>query len=175
MKVMKRKMKQLWTLPLLALVMLLMAGEVHAQKYTVAAGWRAGGTNGVTLKVVPVQGIAVEGIFGVYPYGRSLTALVQSSSPVFCIRALQVYAGAGGHYRFDYRNGIYSDPINGTFEVIAPPGTRGWGLDAVAGIELKLPLLPIAVSAEVKPMVEWTNAGHWFYGLDPGLGIKLAF
>lgn len=172
---MKRKMKKLWMLPLVLLMVICCAQESQAQKYTIAAGWRAGGSNGVTVKVVPIKGIAIEGIYGVYPYGRAITALVESHSPVFCIRALQVYAGAGAHYRLDYRDGRYTDPINGTFEVIAPAGTRGWGLDAVAGIELKLPLLPIAVSAEVKPMVEWSNAGAMFYGLDPGIGIKVAF
>lgn len=171
---MKRKMKFLM-LPIFAMILMLTPNEVDAQKYRIAAGWRAGGTNGITLKVVPVQGFAIEGIYGIYPYGQSLTGMIESHSPILCIRALQMYAGVGAHYRFNYMDGTFSDPINGTFEVNAPPGTKGWGLDAVAGVELKLPLLPIAVSAEVKPMIEWTNAGASFWGLDPALGLKLAF
>lgn len=171
---MKRKIK-LYLVPIFALALVFFGSDAHAQKYKFAAGWRAGGTNGITLKVVPVQGLAIEGIYGIYPYGESITGLIESHSPIFCIRALQMYGGLGAHYRFNYMDGRFSDPINGTFEVFAPPGTRGWGLDAVAGVELKLPLLPIAISAEVKPMVEWTNAGAFFYSLDPGLGLKIAF
>ncbi len=171
------KLKKFSILPLLfGLMIILGANELHAQKYKVAAGWRAGGgPNGITLKLVPVKGFAIEGIYGVYPFGESVTVMLQRSRPIFCIQALQLYTGVGAHRRFNYRSGLYSDPINGTFEAIAPPGSSGWGVDAVAGIELKIPLLPIAVSAEVKPMVEWTNAGAIMYGLDPALGLKLAF
>ena len=172
-----KKFTKISILPLLlGMMMLFGANEIKAQKYTIAAGWRAGGgPNGVTLKVVPVKGFAIEGIYGIYPFGESLTVMLERSRPVLCIQALQVYTGIGAHRRFNYRSGIYSDPINGTFEAIAPPGTHGWGIDAIAGIELKIPLLPVAVSAEVKPMVEWNNAGNILYGLDPALGLKVAF
>ena len=172
---MKRKMKLL-LLPLLFGAAMLLSQTAQAQKYTIAAGWRSGWTtNGISAKLVPVKGVAIEGIYGLYPYGQSITGLVESHSCVFGMRALQMYAGAGAHYRFNYMDGVYTDPFNGTFEVNAPPGTRGWGLDAVLGIEWKLPILPIAVSAEVKPMVEWANSGASFTSLDPGVGIKLAF
>lgn len=171
---MKRKLKFL-LVPILALIIMMAPDHADAQKYRIAAGWRAGGTNGITMKLVPVKGLAIEGIYGIYPYGQSLTGMIESHRPILCIQALQLYTGIGGHYRFNYMSGRFSDPINGTFEVDAPPGTRGWGLDAVAGIELKLPILPIAISAEVKPMIEWTNAGAYFWGIDPGLGLKVAF
>lgn len=171
---MKRKLKMI-LLPVLMLLAVMMTESVQAQKYTVAVGWRAGGTNGISLKLVPVKGIALEGIYGIYPYGESITGMLESHSPIFCIRALQVYVGAGAHYRFNYRSGIFSDPVNGTIAVNPPPGTKGWGLDAVAGIELKLPFLPLALSAELKPMIEWTDAGGRLMGMDPGLGVKIVF
>lgn len=173
---MKQKTK-IALLPLLLGMMLIFgANKVQAQKYTIAAGWRAGGgPNGITLKLVPVKGFAIEGIYGIYPFGESVTVMLERSRPILCIQALQVYTGIGGHRRFNYQSGLYTDPINGTFEAIAPPGTNGWGIDAVAGIELKIPLLPVAVSAEVKPMVEWTNAGAMLYSLDPALGLKVVF
>lgn len=152
------------------------ANFAQAQKYRFAAGWRAGSmTNGVTVKVIPVKGVALEGILNVYPYGPSIGGMIERTRPVLCIEALQVYAGVGAHYRWAYMDGEYFDPINGWFAAYAPPGTRGVGLDAVAGIELKIPLLPVAISAEVKPMIEWTDMGGVLYGLDPGLGLKVAF
>ena len=172
---MKRKIKLL-VLPLLLGAFLFISETAQAQNYRFAAGWRAGTTtNGISVKLVPIQGLALEGIYGVYPYGQSITGLIESHSCVFGWRRLQMYAGAGAHYRFNYMDGVFTDPINGTFEVIAPPGTRGWGLDAILGIELKLPLLPVAISADVKPMVEWTDFGARFMAFDPGVGIKVAF
>lgn len=155
-----------------ALLTVLSVQQAAAQKYTLAVGWRAGFTTGVTAKVVPIDGIAVEGILGLYPMGTSIGGLIEKHSPLFCIKALQTYIGVGAHYRFAYDGGLFP---NETFGIVPPPGTRGWGLDAVAGIELKIPLLPIAISAEVKPMVEFTDARAVMYSLDPAFGVKLAF
>jgi hypothetical protein len=161
---------------MLGLMILFAAQEVQAQKYRVGVGWRAGAmNNGVTLKVIPVRGIAVEGLLNLYPYGSSIGATVQSTHPVFCIEALQIYGGVGAHYRWNYFSGDYYDPINGYFSVVPPAGSRGVGLNAVGGVELKIPLLPIAINAEVRPTVEFTNFGNVLYGLDPGVGIKLVF
>lgn len=168
--------KHLFTGLILGLLGLFLAPSAHAQNYRAAIGWRAGSmTNGVTLKLVPIRGLALEGTLNVYPYGPSIGGMLISTKPVLCIEALQVYAGVGGHYRWAYSDGEYIDPINGHFVAYAPPGNNGVGVDAVAGIELKLPLLPIAINAELKPMVEWTDLGGILYGLDPGLGIKLTF
>jgi len=172
---MKRKTKLL-LLPLLLGAFLFLSETVHAQKYTIAAGWRAGSaTNGIAVKLVPIEGLAIEGIYGFYPFGQSITGLIESHHSVFGIRRLQVYAGAGAHYRMNYMDGVFTDPINGTFEAISPPGTRGWGLDGIVGIELKLPILPVVISADVKPMIEWTNFGGSLRSLDPGVGLKVAF
>ena len=63
---------------LLGLMLWLGSGDLLAQKYRVAAGWRAGGgPNGISLKIVPVRGFAMEGIFGIYPLGESATLLLQ--------------------------------------------------------------------------------------------------
>ncbi|MEM0996309.1 MAG: hypothetical protein AAGN35_04480 [Bacteroidota bacterium] len=167
-----------YSLALLAFVFLslLIFQTANAQNYRVAIGWRAGSmTNGIALKVIPKQGLAIEGTLNLYPYGSAIGATVQSSHSLFCIRALQIYGGVGAHYRWNYFAGEFYDPINGNFAVVPPPGNRGVGLDAVAGVELKIPLLPIAISAEVKPNVEFTDLGNVFYGLDPGVGIKVAF
>ena len=103
-----KKISKITILPLLLGMMLIFgAQELQAQKYKVAAGWRAGGgPNGVTLKVVPVKGFAIEGTYGIYPFGESLTVMFQRSRPIFCIQALQVYTGIGGHRRFNYRSGL---------------------------------------------------------------------
>ena len=168
--------KHLFAGLILGLLGLLLAPTAQAQKYRMAVGWRAGAmTNGVTLKLVPIRGFALEGTLNVYPYGPSIGGMLISTKPVLCIEALQVYAGIGGHYRWAYSNGEYWDPVNGHFIAYAPPGNRGAGVDVVAGIELKLPLLPIAINAELKPMVEWTDQGGMLYGIDPGLGIKVTF
>lgn len=161
---------------MIGMLAILFAPTLKAQKYRMAVGWRAGSmTNGVTLKVVPVKGIALEGTLNLYPYGPSIGGMIERHKPVLCIQALQVYMGVGGHYRWAYNNLVFADPINGIVDAPPPPGTRGIGLDAVAGIELKIPLLPIAVSVELKPMIEWTDQRAVLFGLDPGLGIKMVF
>lgn len=172
-----KPIKKLMKFPLiLGMLMILGSTGLLAQKYTIAAGWRAGqGPNGIAVKIVPVKGFAIEGTYGIYPFGESATITLQRSRPILCIRRLQFYTGVGAHRRFNYRSGRYTDPINGTFEAIAPPGNTGWGLDAVAGIELKLPIFPILLNAEIKPMVEWSDQGSMLYGLEPAIGIKVAF
>ncbi|HHG84274.1 MAG TPA: hypothetical protein ENJ82_05945 [Bacteroidetes bacterium] len=174
---MKRSIKKyLFASFLIGMLGLFLAPTVQAQKYRLAVGWRAGAiTNGVTVKLVPFRGLALEGTLNVYPYGPSIGGMLISTKSVLCIEALQVYTGIGGHYRWAYASGRYLDPINGEFTAIAPPGNRGAGLDVVVGVELKIPLLPIAVSAELKPMLEVTDLGGMLYGLDPGLGVKLTF
>lgn len=168
--------KYLFACMMIGMLGLLLAPTAQAQKYRVAVGWRAGAmTNGVSLKVVPVRGFALEGTLNVYPYGPSIGGMLISTRSVLCIEALQVYGGIGGHYRWAYSDGEYIDPINGHFVAYAPPGTRGVGVDAVVGVELKIPLLPLAVSAELKPMFEVTDQRGMLYGLDPGVGLKLVF
>lgn len=148
-----------------------------AQKYTVAAGWRFSGvTRGIDVKVVPVDGFAVEGIVGFHPVGNSATLLLEKNRCLI-FKSLQLYTGIGGHARWNVADGIYvGGPLSGTREFVTDPVANvGIGLDVIGGIEWKLPLLPAAISADVKPMVELTPNGSIMYGLDPGVGLKIVF
>ena len=148
-----------------------------AQKYTVAAGWRFSGvTNGLDVKVVPRDGMAIEGIVGFHPVGNSATLLVEKNRCLI-FKSLQLYTGVGAHTRWNVQDGIYvGGPFSGTIvnatESVAPVGL---GVDVIGGVEWKLPLLPVAISADVKPMVELTPGGDVMYGLDPGFGAKIVF
>lgn len=171
---MKSIRKQLLTLTAL-LALILLATPSQAQKYRAAVGWRAGVmTNGVSLKIKAHEGSVVEGILSMYPTGTSLTLLGEKHTPLI-FRNLQLYAGMGLHWRFNYQNFEIYDPFFGTYYDVAPPGDYGAGLDAILGIELKFPVLPIAISADIKPMIEISNQGSVIYGWDPGIGLKLTF
>ena len=67
--------------------------SVQAQRYTIAAGWRSGmETNGISVKLVPVQGIGIEGIYNFFPLGHSVPGKEQSTSSVYGRERLQMYA-----------------------------------------------------------------------------------
>lgn len=165
---------------LLAFMMLFSLGlmtTASAQKYTVAAGWRFSGvTNGLDVKVVPVDGFAVEGILGFHPVGNSATILLEKNRCLI-FKSLQLYTGAGVHTRWNTQDGIYvGGPLSGTvIDATRPIANVGLGVDVIGGIEWKLPILPVAISADVKPMVELTPGGSVMYGLDPGFGAKIVF
>ena len=171
----KYKMKK--SLPVLLAAMFLMllsASSLSAQNYRFAAGWRFGGTSGVDVKIIPVEGFGIEGIVGLDQRGTSATLLLERHVPFFCIRAIQLYGGVGGHYRFSYGTGRFNGPF-GAEPMPEDGSTYGYGVDVIAGVELKVPIIPAALSFDVKPNLEFSNTGTMMMSVDPAFGLKVAF
>ena len=165
--------KRLFVIPLLLLGFTM---GIHAQ-YKYAIGIRSGGTSGITLKSIKSPQLAVEGIIGVWNDGLSFTGLYERHPNAFGIDGFHWLLGVGAHvtlYEGNFRGdafpawyGVYPGDID--------DGALGLGIDAIAGLEFKFPIVPFAISFELKPFMEFTTSNNIWFSLDPGLGLKLAF
>lgn len=146
---------------------------VNTTEYTTAVGLRAGITSGVTVKHFLSDDRALEGIFGFWRNGVSGTFLYEIHQNAFAVPGLNWYYGGGVHVAvqtnrdYDYRNNNYYYRNR--------RGNFGLGVDGIFGIEYKIEPIPIAVSLDVKPFVEFDSKSNFFTAFDTGLGIKLTF
>jgi hypothetical protein len=161
---------------LFSIVLTLVISLSYGQ-YNYAVGLRTGGTSGITAKsnISPVK--AVEGIIGFWNYGISVTGLYEKRQNAFDISGMYWYYGYGAHVAF------YESNLNGNFnpywrEKYQPyfdESAIGLGLDAITGLEYKIPEILLAISLELKPFLEFTTNGNVWLSFDPGLGLRLVF
>lgn len=144
-------------------------------QYNFAVGLRSGGTSGITLKK-NYEYSALEGIVGIWNNGLSITALWERTAMAFNQPAFRWYYGIGAHIS------MYSEEFNGKGGISlyrhphrSDTGDLGLGVDAIVGLEYKVPEIPIAFSLDAKPYVELITDDKFIFFLDPGFGIKLAF
>jgi hypothetical protein len=160
----------------LVLLALLITTAIEAQ-YDYAIGIRSGGTSGITLKNIITPMSAIEGIVGFWNDGLSFTVLYEQHPNAFDIEGLHWLFGAGAHVAFFEEN--YRDFTGPAWHNDYPDniedGEIGLGIDGMIGIEYKIPVLPLAFSAEIKPFIDFVSADEIWGSLDPGIGIKLAF
>jgi hypothetical protein len=137
--------------------------------YTTAVGVRGIGTSGLTIKHFNRKDRAIEGILGFYPNAFSATVLLEKYTPAFDVRGLNWYYGIGGHVATQsnviQNEGIYRREASAV----------GFGVDGIFAMEYKAENTPIAISMDLKPILEIVSDGGSFIALDPGLGIKLTF
>jgi hypothetical protein len=170
-------MKTLKQILIAATVVLVASCNAYAQKlsesstYNTAIGLRAGGTSGITVKHFTGSSTALEGIVGIWNRGLSVTLLMEKHVSAFNVSGLNWYYGGGGHVAM--QSGAYYF-YDGRYRVYRS-GELGLGVDGIVGLEYKITPIPIAVSLDIKPLIEVTTLGSVFWGLDPGLGIKFAF
>lgn len=126
------------------LFILLFSGFLaQAQKYGTAVGVRFGNNHyGVTAKQKIIGRTTLEGIVAAYPNDYSGTLLLQQHFPLIG-KGFNIYAGGGMHLGNHKESGGF------------------YGYDAVLGAELKLPAVPIVISADVKPAYH-LNHTDWF-------------
>lgn len=140
--------------------------------YNVGIGLRAGETSGATVKIFCTETVAIEAIIGYWNRQVAGTVLLEKHFEPFRVRGLCPYFGGGFHvagatgYNRWYHLGRKSYEYRNE-------GT-GFGLDAIAGIEFKFPVLPVAINFDIKPFMEVSSEGGVWIALDPGVGIKLA-
>lgn len=140
--------------------------------YQNAIGLRVGPTSGVTFKHHSGSH-AIEGIVGFWNTGASITGLYEIHAPTGT-PGLKWYYGGGGHIAFQSSDYYYRYRGNDYVYRYRDQGVA-LGVDAIVGIEYKITPIPIAVSLDIKPLIEINNHGNVYGGLDPGLGIKFTF
>jgi len=158
-----------------SIIALISSFQAFTQDYNFAIGVRSGGTSGLTLKS-NMSNSSVEGIIGFWNDGLSFTGLYQRHPQAFGAEGFHWILGIGGHaavYETDFRDSrgpAWYDDHPGIDD-----GAVGLGFDAMAGLEFKFPVVPLAISLDLKPYIEFTTNGDVWGSLDPGLGLKLAF
>ncbi len=136
-----------------SLLCLLVGWPATAQKYLTALGVRLGQTNyGLTLQQRLLPQSTLEVLGTINPREARATALFEQHSRLIG-RRVNFYGGAGAHL------GTLKD--FGAFT----------GFDAIVGIEYKLHIFPLVVSADFKPGVHF---GHedWF---DLGAAVSVRY
>lgn len=110
-----------------------------AQKYITAAGLRLGsGSYGLTVQQLVGRRITLEGIAGLGEREYSGTALAEYHFGILG-PSLNYYVGAGGHLGHNKDTGGFS------------------GLDGLVGIEYKVAFLPLVLSFDFKPSLEFNS------------------
>lgn len=160
-----------WFVGLLVLMLNLSAMDSSAQ-YKTAVGIRLGGTTGFAVKHFYNPSHAFEGIAGTFGNGFSLTGLLEKYQPVYDAEGLSVYYGGGLHLAFyDGRNSTHS--YVGHEVDYHNQNDFGLAVNGIIGLEYRLPEhVPVAISIDIKPFLEFGSGGYVVGGLDPSLGVK---
>ena len=134
------------------------AKVASAQDYNWAIGVRGGGVlSGVTVKYNFDPANSVEGLLD-FTQGFNVVALYERHIPVIS-DGFRFYYGAGVNMGAWHRWG--GNPFT-------------MGIDGIIGLEYKIRTIPLAFSIDYKPLVNFAGRTG-FYGLDFGLGVKVAF
>lgn len=140
--------------------------------YRFAIGIRAGGTSGLTLKYFVSSNRALEGIVWAGRNHFGITGLYEAYTSAFGVNGLNWYYGGGAHLKYQDADIVWIDFDEGVYR---GEDRFALGVDGIVGIEYKIPPIPVAISLDLKPNLEvWTTGGVGL-GIDPGLGVKIAF
>ncbi|MGI4870742.1 MAG: hypothetical protein ACRYFX_06120 [Janthinobacterium lividum] len=122
--------------------LLALALPAAAQKYNTALGARLGSNNyGITLQQRVASRVTIEGIAGLAEREYSGTVLAEQHFGILG-PSLNYYVGAGGHLGHNKDTGDFN------------------GLDGVLGVEYKVAFLPIALSFDFKPSIEFSGDNY---------------
>ncbi len=129
-----------------------------AQDYNWAVGVRGGGVaSGIAVKHKMNASTGIEGILSIpYDNGFMVTGLYEKYIPVIT-DGFNMYYGGGAHV------GTWGHVDN--FRL---------GIDAVVGLEYKIPEVPIAFSLDYKPALDIVSDTE-FHFADFGLSVKFVF
>lgn len=166
------KKRQLWAVWLIAAGLCLTVSDELCAQYKTAVGIRLGGTTGVTIKHFYGASHAFEGIVGSFGNGFSFTGLLQKYHTVYNTPGLSVYYGGGMHLAiYDGRSSRHS--YIGHEVEYYDRNDFGLAVNGVMGLEYRLPeQVPLVVSLDVKPFLEFGSGGYLAGGMDPSIGIK---
>jgi len=138
-------------------ILLLTFGITRAQEVVHSIGVRLGG-NGIAYKYVEDQYRGFEAILGFRERGIQFTGLVEAYKPVKTDRINNLYFfwGGGGHAGYKgVKKEYYRDNGNG-FELYTERKYNPvFGLDGIFGGEYHFYSIPLAVSLDYKPYMEF--------------------
>lgn len=153
--------------------MMLSVNQLYAQslgsEYKVGLGLRAGETSGITFHINTGNSSKIEIIGGFWSNWSSITGLYEINATAFNTSGLKWFYGGGLH--LGSPGGVYF--AEGKYY----HSREYWatGIDGIVGIEYKIPGIPFAVQANIKPMMEVSRLGSLYTTMDPGLEIIFTF
>ena len=148
--------------------------------YKTAIGLRAAPSYGITLKHFLSSQSAIEGIISPRPHGFLITGLYEYHATAFSVDALNWYFGFGGHVGFwgadhfhvhskNHNHWYYHDD-----HFDHDHDNVFGGVDMILGLEATFTKLPLNLSLDWKPGMNFINA-HGFFFNDVGISIRFAF
>lgn len=168
------------TLKITAFIAFIALSAPANAQYKTAIGLRAGESSGLTIKHFTNETTAWDFIISFWPNDLSVFALYEKHKPLGS--NFNLYYGVGGHLAFNTwgpRRGYYYYDDRGRYR------GRGWwyrdrdgfglGIDGILGLEFKVPDIPLAISLDIKPYIEFNTDRNIYWSPDPGLGLKIAF
>jgi hypothetical protein len=163
----------------IVLFIMCVACTAHAQQeskeavpmfYDTGIGVRAGNHPGFTLKHFLTGNGAVNGLLQTgYKYrGWNFTALYEHHSKAFGQDNMRWFYGGGVHV------GIFSsNVVSERWGYYYAHSITTGGVDAIAGIEYRVPMVPFAISLDVKPYYDIIDPSVGW--LDGGLSLRYTF
>lgn len=172
------RMKDLRIYISMLLPLFLLGGIQLAQAQTesgnISLGIRAGDPTGITGKFFIRNNHALEGIISFWPYGPALTGLYEIHAQAFSVEGLHWYYGAGAHIRV-YRAAWYKQDLDWYYPSSRYAGGVGVGVDAILGIAYKIAPIPISVSLDLKPTIEFATRNRSYFDLESAVSIRYHF
>jgi hypothetical protein len=162
------------TIKIIILLLFATAGISKAQDYNTGIGVRLGGWagSGLSIKHFVHNDRALEFLVTSYYYrGATLTGLYEKHQMAFREEGLNFFYGAGAHVgaygRGRYRYYYYDDRVYDNGFVVV-------GVDAIIGLEYKIPTIPFTIGADLHPLIELVNYPGWI-ALDGAVTFRYAF
>ena len=143
-----------------------LSGSANCQDYRTGIGFRAGFSQGITVKHFIDKRAALEGIIATKWEGLEITGLYEIHNyGSFEVDHLNWYYGGGGHIGF----------YNGENVSWGETGTQymAIGVDGIIGIEYNFEEAPINIGLDLKPGFNFIGyVGFWY---DAALSVRYIF
>ncbi len=128
----------------------------------VGSPWMSG-----TIKYFLNDASALEGLVHVGNFGFGMTALYEHHFIIGGLPGLRWYIGGGAHLAFQTSDGY--NPFTGL-----PRANKAYaGIDAVGGVEYVFEKVPIAIGADVSPIINFAGNVHGWW--NAGTYIRYTF
>ena len=158
----------------LILIFFLLGGysQLGAQQGQTGIGLRLGSDPGITVKHFVRENGAIEGILHTGYRGVLVTGLYEWHKGIGETPALKLYGGVGGHFGVFNRHGYYYRRHGHHYDVIYVHNRPSVGVDAIVGINYDFQEIPLGLSLDLKPAVDF-YAGHGYTYLDGALSVRV--
>ncbi len=147
-----------------------------ASGYSHALGFRFGSDLGITYKGSIGGSSYIEGILSTGYRRLMLTALYEKHFPAFHRNDFQWYLGGGGHVGFFngwYRTGYYDRWGRYHREYVYVNSEPTIGVDGIIGLEYNFHEIPLNVSVDIKPFINFYRYDYGF--VEGALSLRYIF